>query len=91
MTNILATIVITIVTNVAHYSDEYNTPIRYSGGQWEFMTTSGTYSNQITTVSEITTYSFLVNGHRILDERGRVISRNTKRWTKKETWVEEGQ
>jgi len=91
-TNILATIAVCIVTNVTAWDNEVREPFTDSyfvgapaGGS---VLEPATQKTETTEVIEIKTLRFMWEGETYTGKHRRVLSRNVRRWRKKETWLE---
>lgn len=98
MTNLLATIVICIATNVAvtdngiqvDWPNVYGGTITYGNGQpWPMQSTPATEKTETTEIVEVKTLRFEWEGEEYTAKRERVLSRKVRRLVKKENWVEE--
>ena len=93
MTNLIATVVVCIVTNVTQWNNEQRQP---HGDSWVMGTPMGgsvikemTERTETTEVVEIKMLRFEWEGEEYTGKRERVLSRKVKRWARKDNWVEE--
>ena len=93
MTNILATIVVCVVTNVTHWDNEVRARHQFSWVMGEPQPGSviepATEKTETTEVVEIKTLKFEWAGKPWTAEHRTVLSRTVKRWKKRETWERE--
>ena len=90
MTNILATIVVCVATNVTHWDNEVRQPHAFSWVQGEPQPGSviqpATEKTETTEVVEIKTLRFEWQGKPWTAEHRTVLSCTVRRWKKRETW-----
>lgn len=93
MTNLIAVVAVCIVTNVTHWNNEERSPHRFTWGVGEpqpgSVTKEMTERTETTEVVEVKTLNFSWEGEEYTAKRERVLSRNVKRWVRKDNWVEE--
>ncbi len=91
ITNILATIVVCVVTNITHWDNEVRAPHQFSWApnmepQPGSVIQPATEKTETTEVVEIKTLHFEWEGKTYTGEHKRVLSRSVRRWRKHETW-----
>ena len=93
MTNILATIVVCVITNVTHWDNEVRAPHQFSWAVGEPQPGSviepATEKTETTEVVEIKKLQFEWECKPWTAEHRTVLSRTVKRWKKRETWERE--
>jgi len=90
MTNLIATIVVCVVTNVTHWDNEVRQPHAFSwcvgDPQPGSVIQPATEKTQTTEVVEIKTLTFGWEGKPWTAEHRRILSTTVKKWKKRETW-----
>jgi hypothetical protein len=82
-----------IMTNVTHWNNEVRHPhgLSWTVGQLQpgSVVKEMTEKTETTEVVKVKTLKFSWDGEAYTAKRERVLSRNVKRWTRKDNWVEE--
>ena len=93
MTNLIAALVISVVTNVVMVDNEVREPVGFS---WNYgspqpgsIIQPATEKTKTTEVVEIKRLTFTWDGREYTTERKRVLSSAVERWVKREEWVAE--
>jgi hypothetical protein len=93
MTNLMAVILLSVVTNITHWNNEERAS---HGNSWVMGTPQpGSVIKEMTErtetieIVEIKTLKFEWEGEEFTAKRERVLSRDVKRWAKKSDWAEE--
>lgn len=96
MTNILAAIIVCIVTNVVEWDNGFTIPqttqIYFGSGESATQppySQPATEKTETTTIKEVKTLIFKWGGQEWSIKKERVLSTKTRKWKKDEKWVEE--